>query len=143
MKIGFIGLKGGKKMIERTKEVRYDIYCKSCEYYPRSASNDPCNECLGTPSNGDSHVPVNYKKIARIINYIIPASIQVIHKEAEIPDIMYDYTRDRLKTERWSDKPPTDEELHKFFEVSEDGNYYEVLYLEKKENNEDENSENV
>ena len=40
------------------KEVRFDIYCKSCQFYHASASNDPCNECLGKPDNGDSHVPV-------------------------------------------------------------------------------------
>ena len=130
-------------MQERTKEVRFDIYCKSCKYWATSASNDPCNDCLGHPSNGVSHVPIYYKKAGPMINYIIPASIQVIREESEVPKIMYDYTRDRLKTERWCDKPPTDEELHKLFEISEDGDYYEVLYLEKKENNEDENSENV
>ena len=28
------------------KEVRFDIYCRSCKFWNASASNDPCNECL-------------------------------------------------------------------------------------------------
>lgn len=115
-------------MQERTKEVRFDIYCKSCEYWTTSASNDPCNDCLGQPSNGDSHVPVYYKKVGPVINYIIPASIQVIHQESETPKIMYDYTRDRLKTEKWADHEPTKDELHKLFEIKGE-DYYEVIDL--------------
>ena len=120
-------------MQERTKEVRFDIYCKSCEHWTTSASNDPCNDCLGQPSNGDSHVPVYYKKAGPVINYIIPASIQVISRNFEsngtdTPEIVYDYTRDRLKTEKWADHEPTKDELHKLFEIKGE-DYYEVINL--------------
>lgn len=110
-----------------TKEVRYDIYCKSCKHWAVSASNDPCNDCLGQPSNGDSHVPVYYEKGGPVVNYIIPDSIQTIHQDDEVKyKVIFDYTRDRLKTEKWADHEPTKEDLKKFFALR-DGDYWEVL----------------
>ena len=101
-------------MIEHTKEVRYDIYCKKCEYWESSASNDPCNECLGTPSNGDSHVPVNFRKAKPLINFL-----------NEDPNVV-GYTRDQAKSANWAGEyPPNDNELRLYFELREDGDYWE------------------
>lgn len=45
-----------------TKEVRFDIYCKTCKYSNTSQFNDPCNGCLSQPYNIDSRKPVNWKE---------------------------------------------------------------------------------
>lgn len=44
------------------KEVRFDIYCEKCEYYPLSESDSPCWECLDEPLNIDSHKPLHFKE---------------------------------------------------------------------------------
>lgn len=44
------------------KEVYFDKYCKTCEYWETEAIKDPCNECLGEPCNLHSHKPVKYKE---------------------------------------------------------------------------------
>lgn len=46
----------------RRKEVFYDIYCKTCKYYKQASYLHPCNDCLNTPYNEDSHKPVNWKE---------------------------------------------------------------------------------
>lgn len=98
-----------------TKEVRYDIYCKHCEFWSASASNDPCNECLGMPSNGDSHVPVNFHKAKPLINYL------------NVDPNVLGYTRDQAKSKNWAEElvPPTDNELKLYFELKDDGDYWE------------------
>lgn len=49
-------------MNNRRKEVFYDIYCKTCKYYKQASYLNPCNDCLNTPYNEDSHKPVNWKE---------------------------------------------------------------------------------
>lgn len=49
-------------MEDQYKEVYFHEYCKTCIHKDDSGSEDPCNECLGTPENLYSHKPVNYKK---------------------------------------------------------------------------------
>lgn len=49
-------------MESKQKEVRFDLYCKTCKYYKLDESEDPCNECLNEPSNEDSHKPVNWRE---------------------------------------------------------------------------------
>lgn len=102
-------------MTEHTKEVRYDIYCKKCEHWADSAASDPCNECLGTPSNGDSHVPVNFRKVKSLINYL-----------NEDPNVV-GYTRDMAKSKNWKEAviEPTDNELKLYFDLRDDGDYWE------------------
>ena len=95
------------------KEVRFDIYCKECKFTNTSASNDPCNECLGKPSNGDSHVPVNFKQAKALINYLLPD-----------PNVTC-YTRDRLKSANWVDQEPGDADLKQYFKKDEKGDWYE------------------
>lgn len=96
------------------KEVRFDIYCKKCEFWTASASTDPCNSCLGDPCNEGSNVPKHFKQIKRLINYLMPD-----------PNIKC-YTRDHLKSANWIDREPTDSELKKYFETRDDGNLWEV-----------------
>ena len=106
-----------------TKEVRYDLYCKCCEFSTKSASDDPCNECLGTPSNGDSHVPVNFKKAHPLINYLLPDTNLEIGKRG--------YTRDWMVSLNWSIAGvPTGADLKQYFELREDGDYWEKQILD-------------
>lgn len=46
------------------KIVEFEIYCASCEYLEVDDINgkDPCNECLGHPTNINSTKPILYKK---------------------------------------------------------------------------------
>lgn len=43
------------------KEVRFDIYCKSCVYKNLKETDDPCNDCLDHPSNSNTAKPVWYR----------------------------------------------------------------------------------
>lgn len=47
-------------MEEHEKEVYFYIYCPSCKYFDLNGGKEPCNECLGTPSQQDSHKPACY-----------------------------------------------------------------------------------
>ena len=95
------------------KEVRFDVYCKSCEHYSKSATDDPCNHCLGNPSNEDSKVPVDFKKAKYFINYLTP--------EPSAPT----YTRERNKSVNWIYSLPTQVELQKYFTKDDNGDYWE------------------
>ena len=97
------------------KEVRYDLYCKYCEFANQAAGDDPCNECLGTPSNEDSKVPVNFKKKKPLINYFLP--------DTNLPHP--GYTRDWSVSMNWYSGIPTDTELKKYFELRDDGDWWE------------------
>lgn len=44
------------------KEVYFSEYCPKCQYWTFAENEDPCNECLGHPSNINSHRPINYKE---------------------------------------------------------------------------------
>ena len=91
-------------MQENKKEVRFDIYCKKCKFANTSASNNPCNECLGHPSNEGSHVPVNFNQAYSLINYLLPD-----------PNVKC-YTRDHLQSANWVDREPSDTDLKLYFE---------------------------
>ena len=54
-------------MEESNKEVRFDLYCKTCRYYELAESEDPCYECLENPVNCYSHKPVNWEEKQLII----------------------------------------------------------------------------
>lgn len=49
-------------MEENLKEVRFDIYCKTCKHWELPDEEDPCNECLAIPANNNSHKPVCYEE---------------------------------------------------------------------------------
>lgn len=44
------------------KIVEFGEYCPKCEHYSKSESEDPCWECLDTPTNTWSHKPINFKE---------------------------------------------------------------------------------
>lgn len=95
------------------KEVRFDIYCKQCQFANTSPSNDPCNDCLGDPSNEGSHIPKYFKKAKSFINFLLPD-----------PNVVC-YTRDHLQSANWLDREPTDAELKQYFKKDEKGDWYE------------------
>lgn len=43
------------------KEVRFDVYCKTCIHYDKSESEDPCWDCLNQGWNEDTHRPILYE----------------------------------------------------------------------------------
>lgn len=101
-------------MGELKKEVRYDIYCKRCQFSNTSASNDPCNECLGEPCNEGSNIPLKFKQAKSFINYLLPDPVVTC------------YTRDPLKSANWVDREPTDAELRLYFKKDEKGDWWEA-----------------
>ena len=50
-----------KPMEVRAKEVRFDIYCKTCKYADNKESEDPCWDCLDQGWNEDSHKPIKWE----------------------------------------------------------------------------------
>lgn len=48
--------------IDGLKEVYFDEYCKTCEFYNSKEDEEPCAECLNEPVNQYSHKPVKYSK---------------------------------------------------------------------------------
>lgn len=43
------------------KLVKFEKYCKRCVYKDLPDSEDPCDQCMCYPANGDSHKPVFFK----------------------------------------------------------------------------------
>ena len=50
-----------------TKEVRFDLYCKTCAHLDKDPSEDPCWDCLNQGFNYDSHKPILYEEDAKRI----------------------------------------------------------------------------
>lgn len=48
--------------INSEKEVHFDKYCELCEYRDKKDNEDPCWDCLDTPSNENSHKPIFFKE---------------------------------------------------------------------------------
>ena len=48
--------------IDGLKEVYFDEYCKTCEFFNSKEDEEPCAECLNEPVNQYSHKPVKYNK---------------------------------------------------------------------------------
>ena len=44
------------------REVRFDLYCKTCKYWESPQEEEPCDSCLSEPFNYDTDRPVNWKK---------------------------------------------------------------------------------
>lgn len=44
-----------------TKEVYFDVYCKSCKYQKLKEDKDPCNTCLSQGWNENTHKPIKYE----------------------------------------------------------------------------------
>ncbi len=49
-------------MVNDQKVVEFDVYCKKCEHYNKSESEDPCWDCLANPVNTYSHKPKFFKE---------------------------------------------------------------------------------
>lgn len=47
-------------LLPNQKEVRFDVYCKTCEHKDDPETEDPCSECLETGARENSHKPINY-----------------------------------------------------------------------------------
>ena len=50
------------KMQTETKFVYFDKYCILCKNVKTVETEDPCNDCLATPVNINSHKPVNFEE---------------------------------------------------------------------------------
>lgn len=48
--------------MNESKEVRFDIWCQSCQYESTDESTEPCTDCLNYPYNIDSTKPVKWKE---------------------------------------------------------------------------------
>lgn len=44
------------------KEVRFDLYCGTCEHSDKDGNEEPCGRCIDHPFNIDSHKPVKYEE---------------------------------------------------------------------------------
>lgn len=52
---------------DNKKEVRFDQYCKTCEFEKTAESEDPCAACLDEPARQNSHKPSKWmEKIKRV-----------------------------------------------------------------------------
>lgn len=47
------------------KIIEYDAWCPKCKYYEIPEAEDPCNECLNTPAQDESHKPIKYDDILK------------------------------------------------------------------------------
>ena len=98
------------------KEVRFDIFCRTCSFGPESSTKEPCNTCLGVPSREDSHKPEKYRQTRPEIYYLM--SNDPVQVKAGC------WTYDLKKAVNW-DQMPTDAELKKYFMIDGKGNFYE------------------
>lgn len=46
----------------KPKMVRFDVYCKTCEYKDLREIESPCDECLDTPVREGTAEPEKYKE---------------------------------------------------------------------------------
>ena len=49
-------------MLERSKIVEFDEWCKKCKYYNLTEADDPCWECLCDPVNYATRKPTKYEE---------------------------------------------------------------------------------
>ena len=47
---------------QNQKEVYFHKYCETCKHRKVENTEEPCNECLGEPTNWNSHKPVKYEE---------------------------------------------------------------------------------
>lgn len=48
-------------MNTKVKTINFDVFCHWCDHEGCESTEEPCNECLGTPTRENSHTPVNFK----------------------------------------------------------------------------------
>lgn len=49
-------------IVNEEKIVDFHEYCPQCQYSKLPEKDDPCRECLNTPTNMFSYKPINFKK---------------------------------------------------------------------------------
>lgn len=49
-------------MDEDYKEVYFHEYCKDCKHEKVKNTDEPCDECLGSPLNLYSHKPIKWEE---------------------------------------------------------------------------------
>ena len=49
-------------MTNNYKEVYFDEYCYKCAWKESDPADLPCDDCLGTPMNIDSHKPIHFEE---------------------------------------------------------------------------------
>ena len=55
--------KGGISMaIENYKEVYFDVYCEQCKHWKVPEDKHPCDICLDSPANINTHKPVEFEE---------------------------------------------------------------------------------
>lgn len=48
--------------VDDQKIVDFENHCHRCKHYLKEESEDPCRECLNTPTNTWSHKPIYFKE---------------------------------------------------------------------------------
>lgn len=49
-------------MQTETKIVEFDKYCNRCKHWETKSTEDPCDECLTSPTNINSRKPINFNE---------------------------------------------------------------------------------
>lgn len=49
-------------MDKNYKIVYYEKYCNQCIHQKKSENEPPCDTCLDSPANQNSHKPISFKK---------------------------------------------------------------------------------
>ena len=50
-------------MEQEYQEVYFNKYCEKCKHKDLKEAQNPCHECLSTPTNLYSHKPVKHEEI--------------------------------------------------------------------------------
>ena len=48
--------------IENYKEVYFDVYCEQCKHWKVPEDKHPCDICLDSPANINTHKPVEFEE---------------------------------------------------------------------------------
>lgn len=49
--------------MDNKKFVQFEVYCEKCKNKDKSATADPCNECLAIPARENSHKPEFFEEV--------------------------------------------------------------------------------
>ena len=47
--------------IGENREVRYDIFCRFCKHNEKDSIEEPCNDCLNSPTVPNSRMPYKFE----------------------------------------------------------------------------------
>ena len=65
------------------KEVDFRKYCKLCKYRDVDDVKDPCNDCLGEPTNLNSCKPVYYEEDEKALKQQEKTNVKKDTKDTE------------------------------------------------------------